>query len=105
MKNQNIEPFVGILKWPLKFDCFLLERQIEPLVLDMTDTIKSDSCLTPFEKHWNYFDFFDIFDLPKVVEVVIDAGLIETGEHVEASWVIMVPVNAIDRKFYAQRRR
>lgn len=68
----------------------------------MPNAVQGNSGLPAFKEHWYHFNLFDVLDLSEVVEVVIDACLIETRQHIQPSWVVVVPVDAEDRKFYAQ---
>ena len=68
----------------------------------MTDTIQSNPCLATFEKYGDNFYLFYVLNFAKVIEVVINACLIQTGQHIKASWVIMIPMNAVYWKFDTQ---
>lgn len=103
VQDEYVEPAVRVLQWPLELDGLLLEGKVQPLVLDVADPIQSDPSLSPLEQHWHYVDLLHVLHFSKVVEVVVDASLVETGEHVEASGVVMIPVDAEDRQSHAQR--
>ena len=102
MNNEYIKPGVGVLQWPLELDLFLLECQIQPLILEVSDTIECDSGAATLEKHWGDLNLLDVLNLAEIVQVVVDAGLVQTRQHVQARRVVMVPVNAENREFDAQ---
>ena len=67
----------------------------------MTHAIQGNSGVSPFEEHGDNLNLLYVLDLAEVVEVVVDAGLVETREHVQACRVVVVTVDAEDWKLYA----
>lgn len=103
MHDKDVEPGVCVLQGSLELDGLLLESEVQPLVLNVPDAIECHFCQSPLEKYRRHLNFFDVFDLPEVVEVVIDAGLVQTGEHVQPRRVVVVAVDAENRQLDTQR--
>ena len=100
MENKHIEPGFCVLDWSLKLDGFLLERKVQPFVLNVTQPVQSHFRRSFLEEYRSDLNFLNIFYLAKVVEVVINACLIETWKHVKASWIIVIAMNAENRQSY-----
>jgi len=100
VEHEHIEPLVSVLQRPLKLNGLRLEGQVKPLVLDVADPVKREPGLAPLEQNRGHLYLLDVLDLPEVVEVVVDAGLVQTRKHVQARRVVVVAVDAEDRQLY-----
>ena len=68
----------------------------------MTQTVQCHPCLSLLEKDRSDLNLLDVLDLSEVVEVVVDASLVETTEHVQPRRVIMVAMDAEDGQLHRE---
>ena len=103
VKHQDVEPLVGILERSLEPDGFGLKCDVESFVLDMSQPVQGNPGLSPLEEYRSDLDLFHILNFPKVVQIVVDARLVQTRKHVKASWIIMIPMNTEDWQLHRER--
>ena len=71
MDDQDVEPGIPLLTWPLELDLFLLERQVQSLVPHMPDSIQSYFGIALLEEDGLDLDLLNISDLSEIVDIVI----------------------------------
>ena len=96
--HQDVEPIVFALRWPFELNVFLLKRQIQSFVTHVSNPVDCDFCASFLEEDRPYFKLFDVCNFAKVVDVIVCARLIKCTQHLEANWIIVVPVNRKDRQ-------
>ena len=70
----------------------------------MSESVDCDLGFPLCKKNGRNFNLLYVFNFAEVVQIVVDARLVQTWKHIQPSGVVMISMDAEDGQLYCQRR-